>query len=192
MSNVLAPLAFLIAAIGLYFTYIRPANDTLQAFRAQEERLNTALADYEQLRTKNEELREQYQLLKAGDIEKLNRILPDMIDPVRVIIDFDALALKNNITIMSFDIPRITEADPYGGAVGGSSDGPIYGQAVISLECRGTYEDMKAFLRSLESSMTLMDVINLDVDTDDATTAQGEPIPGSMGYNLGIQMYWLH
>ena len=45
MSKVLTPILFFLAAIGLFFTYLRPAYDVLLAFQAQEERLDATLEE---------------------------------------------------------------------------------------------------------------------------------------------------
>jgi hypothetical protein len=59
-------------------------------------------------------------------------------------------------------------------------------KAVLTIECEGSYADFKKLLVDIERSMSLMDVVALEVDVADTQDTQEEAV-----FTLGLQTYWL-
>jgi Tfp pilus assembly protein PilO len=190
MSKVLAPILFLIAAIGLFFTYLQPGWDVLLAFQAQADRLDASIEKTKGLLETHNKLLTQYNEISPENIARLNKILPDRIDVVRMIMDIDTLTTKHKLTIKSFDIPdmngEVSKTSKSKNATV-AEEGPV-GSAVLTVECVGEYQDFKAFVSEIESSLSLMDVVILDITVADLTQ------PGAVReitYKVGLQAYWL-
>lgn len=195
MSKVVTPILFFIIAVGLFFTYIRPAYDVLVAFQAQEEELDVALQETEQLIQKYDTLMTNYSSISSEDKARLNKILPQEIDVVRLILDLDSLATKNNMEIISFEVPQLdSKHAPVSRsrtAQRGTSDedSPI-GNAVLTIECEGEYLDFKNFIYDIERSLLLMDMVALEIEVPDMSEAGTEP-DAKPSFTLGLQSYWL-
>jgi Tfp pilus assembly protein PilO len=170
MSKVIIPVVFLLVAVGLFFTYLRPAYDTLVALQRQEGRIDSALTDSRTLVTRTQELVTKYQDFSKADVARLQAILPDTIDPVRLIIDINALAVRSGVKMLSFGLPNVEPA---------KTPDPIFDEngvqipvvktigvdrAKFQVECEGTYGQVKQFLASIETSLTLLDVTSLRID----------------------------
>lgn len=194
MTRTFAPILLLIIAVGLFFSYTRPAYDVLQAFQQQEEKLDEAIKDTNKLLEKHDTLITKYGSIPQQDRMRLGKILPNELDVVRLILDVDSLALKNNITIKAFDVPQMdtptrtnTAQQRSRAGVTPQEDSPI-GSAVVTIDCEGEYEDLKSMLFEIERSLSLMDVVRLDVVVSDLSkpgTTEG------IKYKIGLQSYWL-
>ena len=193
MTKTFAPILLFIIAVGLFFSYTRPAFELLKAFQDQEEQIDVAIEDARRLLERHDSLITKYGNIPQQDKMRLNKILPNELDVVRLILDVDSLAAKNKIQIKAFDIPqldmpsltqttqRARTAQP------AQQDSPI-GSAVVTIECEGAYEDLKAMLFEIERSLSVMDVVRLDVVVADMTR------PGAkegIAYKIGLQSYWL-
>jgi Tfp pilus assembly protein PilO len=180
--------------VGLFFTYISPAYDTLQAFRAQVVQLDTALQNSQDLKQQREEKITQMNELPRADVARLMKILPDTLDPVRVIVDLDGLAYQTGVTLDSFDIPDLVYKPTAAGsqAQNASSTNELE-QAQFTVLCIGQYDSVKQFLRGMETSLGLLDVTSIAIDTKlDSRSAQKNTLPpGQVAATVVFQAYWL-
>jgi Tfp pilus assembly protein PilO len=190
MSKLLFPILLVILSIGLYFTYLSPAYDILLAFQAQSEELDNTIKESQKFIELHNSLLEKFSSIPASHRANISKILPDAIDVVRLILDVDALAGKHNLVIRSFDVPQIENSET-SNSKSAQEVGEVnenVGSAVITIECAGKYTDLKNFLSEIETSMALMDVVELQVETVDLSQ------PGAVRenmYTLGLQAYWL-
>lgn len=191
MSKVITPILFFLAAIGLFFTYLQPAYDVLLAFQAQEERLDDTLEESDKLIEVHDSLLRQYNSISSEDMKRLSQILPNDVDVVRLIVDIDALATKHRLTIRSFGVPylqsEVTNTSSRNRVVAKADEGPV-GSAILTIECDGEYADFKALLLDIEQSLSLLDLVSLNIAVSDMTrpNAVRETV-----YTLGLQTYWL-
>ncbi|MBP9760140.1 MAG: type 4a pilus biogenesis protein PilO [Candidatus Pacebacteria bacterium] len=188
MDKVLLPFLFLIVAAGLYFSYMQPAYDVLQALWTQEERLDTAVKDAETLQAKLDALLVAYNGFDKESLRRLNQLLPEKVDSVRTIIQTDALARKNGLEITSFELPQGTVADT-------TDDVKAVQKATFTMECNGSYQNLKSFLKELEKSLTLFDVSSLVVNVEgkgtNTQTDKNTNVLKNPSYTITMELPWL-
>ncbi len=193
MSKVITPIIFIIIAVGLFFSYIRPAYDILLAFKEQAIRLDASIVKTDDLLEKHDRLLGKYSSISPEDRQKLEQLLPTSIDVVHLIIDIDALSTRRNLKIRSFGIPDIETKEVVPTRRGASEntqgkDDDLVDSATITIECDGEYSDFKMFLYDIEKNLSLMDLIGLDIDVSDITQVNTE---NEIVYEFELQTYWL-
>jgi len=191
MTKVLTPILFFLAAIGLFFTYLRPAYDVLLAFQAQEDRLDTTLEESGKLLEVHDSLLRKYNSISSENLKRLTQILPNDVDVVRLIVDIDALTTKHRLSIRSFEVPylesEVASASSKKKQTAEEDKGPV-GEAILTIECEGEYANFKALLLDIEKSLSLMDLVSLHIEVSDMTRPNA--VRGTV-YTLGLQTYWL-
>ncbi len=195
MSKIIVPILLFILSVGLYFTYLKPAYGVYLAFKEQEERLDIAIVDSKELLKKYDVLYGEYSLITDSQKEKLSKILPDAVDIVRLVMDLDNLATNHNLSISSFEIPDMeTDQLPHASNRKNNRSGnneeaenPV-ASAVLGVEIAGDYNDFKSFLFDAERSLSIMDVVAIDIKTFDITKPGVE---NQIVYSLGLQVYWI-
>jgi Tfp pilus assembly protein PilO len=187
MSKVLGPFLFLTLAIGLVFVYIRPAYDVLLATQAQADKLNEVIANADALFQQRDTLHDAYLHFKPLDKARMNMILPDTLDVVRIIVDMDALAQANHIDITTIDLQHLAVS----GASTRTADTPEdpVTAASFSIKCTGSYGDFKTFLQGLETSLALVDVTDLTISAN--TTVSETSKTQDLTYALTLRTYYL-
>ena len=175
MSKIIAPILFIIASVGLFFSYISPAMDTLRQATDLKDRLVVAVEKYNDLFQRREMLRSNYASIPVADEQNLHRILPDEIDPVRIIIDIDRLARAPGIglQVSSFELPRMHTTQSSRGAEEEKNQLTTW---VMATTVEGSYAGFKTFLATLERSLTIFDVTQLEIEKIDigATADRGQ------------------
>lgn len=183
MLNVLSPVLYIIVSIGMYFTYISPAIDKVYEYRDLSSHISEVTNDFEQLLLERDMLIGKYNIVSPEDEAQLKQIVPDETSPIRFIIDIDKMTTGLNFTITSFDLPW---HDLRTRVQGQNGLGDLM-TSKMKVQFEGEYVDFKKFLRAIESSSTLNDVVGLEIES--LSMKEGEK--PRQAYNITMNVYWL-
>jgi Tfp pilus assembly protein PilO len=177
--NLLISILFLAVSGILFWGYIDPTYANVRELRVEENSYNQALNRSRELLNVRDQLVSRFNAFPQASLERLEKLIPDHVDNVRLILDLDAIALKygmrvRNVTISS-DQTRIER-----GALG-SGDKP-YESVILSFSVSGPYDTFRQFVVDLEQSLRLVDVVGLSFTANDV---------GIYNYTLSIKTYWL-
>lgn len=175
MTNIISILLIL-SSIGLFFGYVDPKYMDIKDLLVEKKDYQIALSNSQQLQLERDQLLSKLNSFKETDITKLSRLLPDNIDNVRLIIDIDNIASEFNMRIRNFKAETPQEQTVLG------SQGDPYGTLTLSFSTTGTYDSFVAFMKKMESSLRIIDVVSIDflVSTNSL-----------YDYNVTIKTYWL-
>jgi hypothetical protein len=160
----------------------------LLAFQVQEDELDNAIAETQDLIDVHDELIATFSNISAEERARMRSILPESIDIVRLIIDLDTLANRHNISIRTFDVPDINRRATARNTNTTDTIEDSVGSAILTIELEGEYPNFKAFLIDVERSLTLMDVVDLEIEVPDVSRNIGND---QIVYTLGLQSYWI-
>lgn len=210
--SIFTPIILIIASIGLFFGYIdptytaitgsvEPVGKSIVELQAEEKNYINALtktADIERVRTG---LAAQFNKLDPVGLEKIEKLLPDNIDTVRLIIDIDNRASKygmslSNITLsMSNATPTRGNKNPVTASpvLGVGPDDSLYDSVKLGFTVSGSYDNFVRFLQELEVSLRVVDITALSFKTVTQTlTGQQIQAPSDVyTYSMTIRTYYL-
>ena len=115
-------------------------------------------------------------------MDRLNKMMPDNIDNVRLIIDVNSIAQSRHITVKNI---RTTSSatDSTASAKGAVASSPDkYNVMNLSLTASASYPNFLLFLQDLERSLRFLDVSHMTITANDT---------GTYDYSLDIKTYWL-
>lgn len=183
MGQILLPVFFLITSVGLFFTYIDGKYTDIQVLLTEQDRLDQALTKSKELQEVRNALISRYNTFSREELDRLQKLLPDHIDNVRLIIDIDNIAAAYNLEIAEFGFSNSGPVTvPIEGEPVDSTEKP-YGSVTMDFSVTATYTDFLKFLRDLERSLRLVDVTRVQVTAGDTVLYQ---------FNVTILAYWLH
>jgi len=110
MIRFILPIIFVIVAIGLFFGYVDPVYDDVKVLRAEEARFIDALDRSKELQQIKDQLLAKYNTFSSADLERLQKLLPDNVDNVRLVLDLDGgnrLVREDNRSVLVDDGPVI-------------------------------------------------------------------------------------
>jgi len=179
-TRLLIPIALVIAAIALFISLTSPAMDTLSKKQDDKKKIDAALVSAEKVKSLQNRLVAQKNAISPEKVERLNKLLPDEIDNVQLIIDVNNIALKYGPSMALRNIKVRTDDGTTNGKIGPNTK--KYGTVILNFTVTGPYSALKQFLNDLETSLRLIDVTGL-------TFTAGEK--DSYEYNFEIKTYWL-
>ncbi len=199
MNKFISGLVLLIVGLGLSFSFTRSNLEQLSSLRAEVSSYDNALSQADELSKLQENLTNRFNQIPAEERERIQKFLPQNIDTVRLTIEIDSIANQNRIDISGLSFATNTQSDlipdtagddlavdPMAGdelSMGISRSNPDYSSVDMSFSATGTYENLKAFLESLENNLRLTDIQSLKIAPVSSTN--------NYEFSLVIRTYWL-
>lgn len=176
--RLLAPIILVILAVAIFFGFTRPQLAATNELSMQAAELNGALENATKLQDARERLKKEFADFRPEDTIRLDKMLPDSIDNVKLIIDIDDVAAKYGMTLRNTTL----EADATGGAGDLGPDTSPYGARKLSFRVSGPYAAVQQFLGDLSNSLRLVDPVSLSFRSADKDFYE---------YDVSIRTYWL-
>lgn len=195
----------IIAGLLLFVFFTKPKFSELKAKQLEVKALNTATENAKSLETKKSVLLDIKNSISVEDRQKMEKMLPNNVENVKLIIDFDKM-LQNLVeergTIglyksteltdtgskkVSIENPKITP-----GAVGDTSyDNSRLGAINFSFSVSLTYADFLEFLQRIEHSTRILDVesVTFSIPPSQVGVASSDNLVYT--FNITLKTYWL-
>lgn len=169
----------IIASVAGFVIFIAPRYTSVQDLRAEQKEYDTALANARELQAKREELLAKFNEFDTSDVEDLEKLLPDNIDNVKLIIELDSLASQYGMALQDVSV---LDNEPTGEDILIEENLP-YGTVGIEFSVTGPYNRFVDFIKNVETSLRLIDVKEITFQTSTLTS--------NYQYNVEVQTYWL-
>ncbi len=176
MTSRAVPLVCLILAFGIALGYVSPMyTEDITELQAAIENNDKALAAAKAYKEKENQLVAEKDNIPPADLARLQTLLPDSVNNVRLILDLNALAARTGVVLTSIDVATLSQSTE-------GSDNPI-GAIDLTLAATGSYRSFHNFLLGVERSARLLDVVKIGVTGSDTGVYQ---------YAVTLRIYWLH
>jgi Tfp pilus assembly protein PilO len=181
----------IVLAIGIYVTFTRAKLAEVNATRAVNLQFSTAIDNASRLISVRDEVQKQYRDLSESDRKRLDKMLPDSVDNIRLVIDLDDLANKKRLVLRNIkaSVPPAQKQPPAPATGPGAASArintipaPTLDTVSVSFSLTATYEQLIDFLQAIEANLRIMDVTKLSVAVN-AT--------GGYDFNVDLKTYWL-
>lgn len=191
------PIILIVVSIAIFFFFIDPQYKAVQDLKAEVAENEKTLDLAKELREKREELRDRFNQISEEEKRELEKLLPDTVDNVRLIIDINNIAEEYGIVIRNIQIDsgnedvventRVVENE-FDGINRGSGlsyvDTSQVGVIGFSFTVTAEYDIFIEFLKDLEEALRIVDVRTVDI----SKTGEGEIF---YNYQVKLDTYWL-
>ena len=176
------PILLIVLSIGMFYLYINPHYLTVKSLLNQRAEYKTALANIEQVKQLRDTLETQYSELSQDDVSRLEKIIPQTLNTVKLTADMDALAGKRGMTLKNVRVSELNSDNAAG--ISQKSDKP-YKTTTMTFSVNGSYPNFIGFLKDLEKSLQLIDVRTVNMKVGNSQT-------NIMQFDVTIQTYWIN
>jgi len=191
MNKNVIPILLIVVAIGIFYTFTDSRIAGIQATAAQNSDYLSAINNSVQLITERDSVVKQYNAISSTDQARLNTMLPDNVDNVRLIIDVNGIAAQHGFSLQNITTSAdSTASSNSGGSGNGLSESSgatgstgATGIVTISFSFTASYDNFIAFMQDVQSSLRILDISQLSVTTGS--------VPGVYTYSMQLTTYWL-
>ncbi len=181
-------IVFFVGAAGVYFGYINTAIEGNKALRAEIATQQKSFDNIRQIEDKKKKLIAANDSISAEDHARLEKMVPNTVDTVRLVSDLYDRASKNQVEMKRVDLKK-TAASVEGNSIG--PDDAEYSALDVSMIVSGTYPRFMNFLTDMERSLRVIDVTSVSVNAPVA----GKPTPGvnpnAYEYQITARTYFM-
>ena len=182
MLRTFIPALLVLGALALFFGYTDGAFSRAQELAREDDQFNQALDKSRELQGIRDQLLSKYNTFTSVGLARLAKLLPDTVDNVRLTLDIDNIAAKYSARIKNVTVQSEEKAKAQDQRIVIGADQSPYGSVVLTFTTVMSYSDFVSFLRDLEVSLRLVDVVGLSF-----TSVQGD----LYDFTVGIRTYWL-
>jgi Tfp pilus assembly protein PilO len=206
----LMPIILIGISLGVFFVFTNPIYDDISHLRTQVASYNEALDNSKALENERDKLTAKYNSINRDDLAKLQTLLPENVDNIRLVLEIEQLALPYGMVLKDIKYNTTTEQDLKKsntaaslGAVQGGGLTQIsrkdYGVWDLEFSTTGTYNNFLNFTKDLESNLRIVDISSIvfsSASSSDINTKINLPVnsPSSSEvyrYGFKIKTYWL-
>ncbi|MFC1802256.1 type 4a pilus biogenesis protein PilO [Patescibacteria group bacterium] len=177
MSRFIIPTFLIIVSAGLFFMYTDPLYKGVQSLLEEKNQYDEAFNSSKELKVVRDKLLSKYNTFTEGNINRLEKLLPDHIDNVRLVMDINNIAAKYGMTI------KDVKVGVGGGEVSvlGASEKP-FGSITLGFSVTTSYQNFMNLIQDLHDSLRLVDIVDVSFRSSQASLYK---------YDLTIKTYWL-
>lgn len=194
--KILPSIIIILTSLGLFFFYIDPEYKKVKALQAEFEQNKKILDIASKLDSKKSDLNTKFNQISQVEKSELEKLLPDTVDNVRLIIDMNNIAEKFGIIIRDISINSkdsdvvekrsITQKSNFDGVLKENSikyvDTSKVGIISFSFSVSAKYEVFLEFLKQLEESLRLVDIRSIEINRGSGVFYD---------YRVTLDTYWL-
>jgi Tfp pilus assembly protein PilO len=119
--------------------------------------------------------------ISAENLAKLDKILPDSIDNIQLVIEMNQVAQLHALTLKNLKVDSATKTDQNKTSQT-SQDTGKYGTVGLSFSVSASYSNFQSFLDDLERSLRLLEITDLSISSSET---------GVYDFTVSLKTYWL-
>jgi Tfp pilus assembly protein PilO len=168
MAKLILAIIMFIGAGALIFAYVSPAYTDAQKVKEEVAIYQQALEKATEVQNLKRGLLAKLNDFSGANVERLEKMLPDHINNVRLVLDLDGMATARGLSLSTVAVQREGSAEDPKKSGGVSLAGAVqqqrkYQSVVLQFSVVATYSDMISFMRDIERSLRLVDLVTLGI-----------------------------
>jgi Tfp pilus assembly protein PilO len=193
MIKTILSILFVLGSLGALFMYAMPTYQAMDISKRDIASIDRALSQTKQMQDMSRALQSRYNSIGAEELKRLEHLLPDHVDNVRLVLDLDSIAARYGMTMQNVQVGKGESAEdqknarPQGVIIGKKQSS--YESMSLQFVSEGTYRNFTSLVKDVESSLRIVDLVALQILPSSSVASQkGEPV---YRFTITLRTYWL-
>lgn len=192
----LIPSILIILSVISFVVFTDPTYKDIKELKAEASSYNLALDNARSLQETRDELAMKYNSFDPDDIDRVEKLLPDSVDNIRLIIEIEKIAAKYGMILKQVKYDTFDADDESTGSLKTETKSNAlmsnkeYGEFELQFSTEGDYTKFLSFLRDIEQSLRVVDITDVGFSSLSDVTTTGLS-SGSYKYDFTVKTYWL-
>ncbi len=198
MNRNITATILIVLAIGIYFTVTKGMLADAKAVQQVNTQYSSAIESADQLIQVRDQVLKNYNNVSQDDRDRLNKMIPNTVDNIRLIIDLNSVALRHGFSLRN--IKAVAGSAQKAGTTGtaastpavapsnglGSNNNviatPVLDTVTVSFSVSAPYNQFISFMQDLEADLRMMDLTHLTMSANDTDTYD---------FSVELKTYWM-
>lgn len=185
----------IIISIAIFFVFVNPMFQEINAMKKQTSSFEKALVNSNELEKKRNELVTKSSSIPREDLNRLNKLVPDAVDNIRLILEIEEIAHNHGMYLKDVsdddntktDVKAVTPATAIDTKKQVNKD---YGTWNLGFSVEGDYKDFLGFVEDLENNLRIVDISSIKF-LSDSSSLGSKTKTDVYRYSFKIKTYWL-
>ena len=194
MQRIILPSILIIASVLSFIFFTNPTYQDTLALKKTDQAYNEALTNYKSLETIRDGLTAKYNAIPQDNLDRLNHLLPDNVDNIRLIIEIERIASVYGLSLtdVHYDVQTPDASTSTTGTTpatlrSNSTDtfmaNKNYGSFDLGFSTQGSYAKFLQFVGDVEHNLRIVDIKEVTFTSTDTND--------TYKYEFKIKTYWL-
>lgn len=213
MNKNISSVIIIVVAVGIFFTHTDGEYKKVKDVLAVSSAYDQALADADELIRKRDQVITAYNNISVTDRQRLEDILPNNIDNVRLIIDVRTLVAKRGIAIKNVktsaanlivgkDQPKTNSNAQYVAETGTDMSDPNIQSAKenpiesvnLSFSFTSDYDTFLNIIEDLQKSLRVMEIVKVSLVPAGGASSSSDPKAETGKYDFAVEIktFWIN
>ncbi len=196
MFKFLLPTILIGIAVATFFLFINPTYKGVSELKTQIASYDEALTNSKALENERDKLTKKYNTIDPENLAKLEKLLPDNVDNIRLILEIEKIASPYGMVLKDVQYDSTVKKETSSSVVAGGGvaqsieDNKNYGTWNLEFSTKGTYTNFLNFIKDLENNLRIVDIASIEFSSDAGVGANPSSV-NSYQYTFKIKTYWL-
>lgn len=193
MLRFILPIFIIIVSITGFFLFVAPLYNEVKTLKTEVASYDVALNNSIRLENERDRLVAKYNSISPLNLEKLNKLLPDSVDSIRLILEIEKIASPYGMVLKDTrynpsekDKDTKDSSSVAGGAATKSNQN--YGTWDLEFSTEGSYQNFLSLLEDLENNLRIVDISSIQFSSESVNTKASND---NYKFNFKIKTYWL-
>lgn len=183
MKNIIS-IIVIVVSIATFVLVVQPQYAEIQEMQKTETELERVLDNARRLQSLRDDLLEKRKNIANTDIRRLEKLIPESADNVKLILEFEQISNRNNLSIQAASAVKDDDNGDSGGQQTFDIETNDYGVITLDFTLQGSYNDFVSFLQDIEKNLRITDIRSLSISPSDAND-------NGYSFDISIDTYWL-
>lgn len=180
--KLITPIILIVISLGTFFLYTEPVyrgkdifngKQSIKILKEEHLKYQEILKSTIEIEAKSKELEAKKNSFSNTDLEKLERVLPDHIDGIELIVDVNKIAKSHDLIIKDVELKNENN---------NLNNNKKYGTLSLSFSVKTSYPGFLLFLSDLEKSSRLFEIDGLIINGNDSEIYD---------FQINLKTFWL-
>ena len=200
MFRYIIPIILTGVAVTGFFMFTKPILNDISITKNEISSYDEALNNSKSLESERDKLIQKYNAINPTDLARLQKLLPDNVDNIRLILEIEKIALPYGMILkdVKYDSTKLdtssssktASSQPVNNLANKENIKP-YGTWNLEFSTSGTYSNFISFIKDLENNLRIVDISSVTFSSDSSIGPGKIKVPDSYNYNFKIKTYWL-
>lgn len=199
MLRFIMPIILIAIGVTTLFMFTNPIYGDISLLRAEVASYNEALGNSKALENERDKLTTKFNSIDPTNLTKLQKLLPDNIDNIRLILEIEQIASPYGMVLKDIKYNPTESADAKAATVGGVQGGGAvrtvengdYGVWDLEFSTASSYDNFINFTKDLESNLRMVDIASVNFSSDVGSVSSLGASTAPYKYDFKIKTYWL-
>jgi len=183
MSNIISIIVSIVS-IAAFVLVVQPQYGEIKEMQTKDAELQTVLDNARRLQSLRDSLLEKRKSISESDIRRLEKLIPESADNVKLILEFQQVANRSNLSIQAASATKSEDGEDQEADQQFDVETNDYGVITLDFTLEGEYSNFVSFLEEIEKNLRITDVRTLSI-------VPNAEEPSAYTYTMSIDTYWL-